>query len=256
VFTLPLDSVLESARIRSDAISRSASGEHVSHGGRVVPFAPLARAMRATTAPERDSWSAVFVRSGVGTVAVGVDRLLGARTVALRLLPEVARASAVVAGASLNSAGNPELVLDPDGLVAEVQRLANVAPRRATAALPILVVDDSLTTRMLEQSILESAGYEVDLASSGEEGLEMARARRYALFLVDVEMPGIDGFTFVERAAKDPELNRVPAVLVSSRSAPDDIARGVAAGARAHVAKGRFDQRELLLLIERLVGAR
>jgi two-component system chemotaxis sensor kinase CheA len=254
VFTLPLDCVVESARIRSDTITRSASGANVSHGGRVIPFAPLARAMRATSVPERDTWSAVFVRSAAGTAAVGVDRLLGARTVALRLLPEVARANAVVAGASLDALGNPELVLDPEGLVAEVQRLSSAVPERARAALPILVVDDSLTTRMLEQSILESAGYEVELASSGEEGLEKARARRYALFLVDVEMPGIDGFTFVERAAKDPALGDIPAVLVSSRSAPEDIARGVNAGARAHVDKGRFDQRELLLLIQRLIG--
>jgi two-component system chemotaxis sensor kinase CheA len=252
-FTLPLDSVVESARIEQSAISRSASGEHVSHGGRVIPFAPLARALRAATSPKRDTWSAVFVRSAAGTAAVGVDRLLGARTVALRLLPEVARASSVVAGASLDPLGNPELVLDPDGLVAEVQRLANVEPQRATSALPILIVDDSLTTRMLEQSILESAGYQVELASSGEEGLEKARARRYALFLVDVEMPGIDGFTFVERTRKEPALARVPAVLVSSRAAPEDVARGVAAGARAHVDKGRFDQRELLGLIQRLV---
>jgi two-component system chemotaxis sensor kinase CheA len=254
--TVPLDAVVESARIEERNISRSADGEHVSHGGRVIPFAPLERAMRSGSAPRRAAWSAVFVRSSAGTAAVGVDRLLGARTVALRLLPEAARASALVAGASLDSLGNPELVLDPDGLVAEVQRLSNVAPATAAAALPILVVDDSLTTRMLEQSILESAGYQVDLASSGEEGLEKARARRYALFLVDVEMPGIDGFTFVERASKDPELGRIPSVLVSSRSAPEDIARGVAAGAKAHVDKGRFDQRELLLLIQRLVGAR
>jgi two-component system chemotaxis sensor kinase CheA len=255
VFTLPLDSVVESARIRSGMISRSASGEHVSHGGRVIPFAPLARAMRATATPERDSWSAVFVQSATGTAAVGVDRLLGTRTVALRLLPELAQATPVVAGASLDSLGNPELVLDPAGLVAEIQRLSSVTPSRAPEALPILVIDDSLTTRMLEQSILESAGYAVELASSGEEGLEKARARPYALFLVDVEMPGIDGFTFVDRVTKDPVLGKIPAVLVSSRSAPEDVARGVAAGARAHVDKGRFDQRELLLLIRRLVGA-
>jgi two-component system chemotaxis sensor kinase CheA len=253
-FTLPFDSVVKSARIDKHAISRLPSGEHVSHGGRVIPFAPLVSAMRSSSVPERDTWSAVFVRSATGTAAVGVDRLLGARTVSLRLLPEVARASAIVAGASLDSLGNPELVLDPDGLVAEVQRRAHVPPERAPRSLPILVVDDSLTTRVLEQSILESAGYEVDLASSGEEGLEKALSRSYALFLVDVEMPGMDGFTFVERTRKAPELSRVPAVLVSSRAAPSDVARGVQAGARAYVDKGRFDQRELISLIERLVG--
>jgi two-component system, chemotaxis family, sensor kinase CheA len=117
------------------------------------------------------------------------------------------------------------------------------------------VVDDSLTTRMLEQSILESAGYEVELASSGEEGLSKARERPFALFLVDVEMPGIDGFTFIDRARVDPVLANVPAVLVSSRSSPEDFARGKAVGARGYIVKERFDQRELLGLIQKLVEA-
>jgi len=120
----------------------------------------------------------------------------------------------------------------------------------------VLVVDDSLTTRMLEQSILESAGYRVTLACSAEEGLEKARQGRFGLFLVDVEMPGMDGFSFVEHTQRDPLLQKIPAVLVSSRDAPEDFARGKAAGARGYIVKGRFDQRELLGLIGKLmVGA-
>jgi len=147
-------------------------------------------------------------------------------------------------------------VLDPDALVAEVRRIAGAEPRDAPAARVVLVVDDSLTTRMLEQSILESAGYSVDLATSGEEGLRVADAGRHALFLVDVEMPGIDGFTFIERVRADKALAHIPAVLVSSRSAADDFARGRAVGAQGYLVKDRFDQRELLSLIERLMGER
>jgi two-component system chemotaxis sensor kinase CheA len=107
---------------------------------------------------------------------------------------------------------------------------------------------------MLEQSILESAGYEVELAASAEEGLEKAARARYALFLVDVEMPGIDGFTFVERTRLDPALRDTPAILVSSRSAPEDLRRGLEAGAAAYVVKGDFDQGALLARIRTLVG--
>jgi two-component system chemotaxis sensor kinase CheA len=101
---------------------------------------------------------------------------------------------------------------------------------------------------------LESAGYEVELATSGEQGLEKARARRYDLILVDVEMPGMDGFTFVERVRADPTLAHTPAVLVTSRASTDDIARGRAAGASAHIAKGEFDQLDFLDKIGRLIG--
>jgi two-component system chemotaxis sensor kinase CheA len=146
-------------------------------------------------------------------------------------------------------------VLDPDGLVASAARarpMASPAPR--TLAAPILVIDDSLTTRMLEQSILESAGYEVDLATSAEEGMEKARRRPYRLFLVDVEMPGMDGFTFVERTRADPVLRDIPAILVTSRHAPEDRQRGADVGAAAYIVKGDFDQGRLLETLRNLVG--
>ena len=62
--------------------------------------------------------SAVVVSGGAGLAAIGVDRLLGTANVVLRALPELAPAEPIVAGASLDAEGNPQLVLDPDGLVA------------------------------------------------------------------------------------------------------------------------------------------
>jgi two-component system, chemotaxis family, sensor kinase CheA len=120
--------------------------------------------------------------------------------------------------------------------------------------LPVLVVDDSLTTRMLEQSILESAGYEVDLATSAEEALVRARERGYGLFLVDVEMPGMDGFEFVAKTRADPLLRDTPAILVTSRGSPIDRRRGQDAGASAYIVKGEFDQGHLLQTIRELLG--
>ena len=116
------------------------------------------------------------------------------------------------------------------------------------------MIDDSLTTRMLEQSILESAGYEVEVATSAEEGLEKARSKRYGLFLVDVEMPGMDGFAFVETTQRDPSLRAVPAILVTSRDAPEDRRRGEEVGARSYIVKSEFDQGQLLETIRKLVG--
>ncbi len=156
----------------------------------------------------------------MGLAAVGVDRLLGVARTVVRPLPELAPAGPVIAGAALDAEGNPRLVLDPDALVAEAQRNAAAEPEPEATRHPVLVVDDSLTTRMLEQSILESAGYEVDLATSAEEALEKAATPRYALFLVDVEMPGMDGFGFVERTRADPGLHDIPAILVTSRRRP------------------------------------
>lgn len=254
---IPLDAVKRTLRVSDSDLVQSAQGASILIDGSVIPFAPLESAMGRVT-PTRNvarSWSTVIIESANALAAVGVERLLGTQNLILRPLPDCTPADRIVAGASLDAEGHPQLVLDPQGLVEHVGRagsaLATVPPRA-----PVLVIDDSLTTRMLEQSILESAGYEVDLATSGEEALETAHKRQYALFLVDVEMPGMDGFTFIERARDDPNLRDIPAVLVTSRASPEDRQRGLSAGARAYIVKGEFDQTELLEQIRILVGSK
>jgi two-component system chemotaxis sensor kinase CheA len=170
----------------------------------------------------------------------------------MRTLPETLPPSSLVAGATLDAAGNPRLVLDPDGLVAAAMSAAAPVAKEPIRDRPILVVDDSLTTRMLEQSILESAGYTVDVATSAEEALVIVRRRDYALILVDVEMPGMDGFGFVETIRADPALRAIPAILVTSRDAPEDRRRGAEVGAQAYVIKSEFNQSDLLATIRRL----
>jgi len=252
---IPLEAVQETVRIAAGGIGQTPEGDSISSGGKVIPFLSLARALRETgRVDRRAACSAVVVAAGGRSAAVGVDRLVGTLDLIVHPLPEAVHVDAIVAGAALDAEGNPRLVLDPEGLIAAAAGVRDLAEPAANELLPILIIDDSLTTRMLEQSILESAGYEVELAVSAEQGLEKARERRYGLFVVDVEMPGMDGFEFVSRTRADPELGRIPAILVSSRDAPEDQLRGQHAGASAYIVKGEFDQNLLLTNIRRLLG--
>ncbi len=256
VVSLPLDSVRRTLRVEPGELVRGADGARLRVEDELVPFAPLEVVLGFGASEDGLELrrNAVVVASSSGRAALGVDRLLGTETVVARAVPEVAQPRSVVLAASFDARGNPRLLLDPQKLV-DAAKGAELPARAATKTrAPILVVDDSLTTRMLEQSILESAGYEVDLATSGEEGLSMAALRRYALFLVDVEMPGMDGFTFVERTRKDPRFSAIPAILVTSRASPEDLERGRSAGASAHIVKSEFDQADFLTRIRRLVG--
>ncbi|WP_242338126.1 MULTISPECIES: response regulator [Anaeromyxobacter] len=255
VAAVPLDAVRSATFLESDRVAHTAEGAAVALGGALLPFVPLASVLgRPRPSGSRRAWSAVVVEAAGGRIVLGTDRLVGTAEVVVRPLPAYLRLDPAVAGAALDGEGNPRLVLDPAGLVAAARgRSTQVEEARAPRA-PILVVDDSLTTRMLEQSILESAGHEVDLAVSAEEALEKARTRRFGLFLVDVEMPGMDGFEFVRVTRADPRLSSTPAILVTSRGAPEDRARGLAAGASAYVVKSEFDQARLLATIEELLG--
>jgi two-component system chemotaxis sensor kinase CheA len=255
VAAVPLDAVRETLWLDPARIARTPEGAAIAHAGTAIPFVPLARVLgRPLAVGPRRAWSAAIVRSGERLVAIGADRVLGASDVVVRPLPACAEADPAIAGAAVDAEGNPLLVLDPAGLVAAAA-LARPSPEDAAPAprAPILVVDDSLTTRMLEQSILESAGYEVELAESAEEALEKARRAPFGVFVVDVEMPGMDGFEFVRTTRADPQLSAVPAILVTSRAAEEDRRRGLEAGASAYIAKGEFDQARLLATIAELL---
>ena len=252
----PLDSVRRTMRLKRSEISRSIDGERVRFDGRYVPFADLGRVLRrgdrAVQSAERN---AVVLEAGGRVAAIGVDQLRGVQDIIVRGIPVHVGADATVAGVALDELGVPRVVLAPAPVVHWIHQSTELpAEPQAPARQPILVIDDSLTTRMLEQSILESAGYEVDLAVCAEDALEMAGRRRYGLFIVDVEMPGMNGFEFIARTKQSAQLRDTPAVLVTSRSDPEDKRRGRDVGARAYVVKSEFNQQDILNVIRGLIG--
>jgi two-component system chemotaxis sensor kinase CheA len=259
VVSLPLDAVRRTLRVSEKELLTSADGQGLVYEGKVIPFLPLTTTLqkKMRAAGKERAWSTVVLDAGSGATAIGADRVIGISSVVVQPLPPRAETDPVIAGASFDGEGNPQLMLDPQALAASAgvrRRTSETEVTAIPARAPILVIDDSLTTRMLEQSILQSAGYEVELATSAEEGLSQARLRPHALFLVDVEMPGMSGFEFVAATQADPELSHTPAILVTSRNAPEDRRRGEQAGAHAYIVKGEFDQGYFLQTIRELIG--
>jgi two-component system chemotaxis sensor kinase CheA len=121
----------------------------------------------------------------------------------------------------------------------------------------VLVVDDSITTRTLEKNILESAGYQVRLATDGVEALQMlgqmAEDGGCELMLSDVDMPRLNGFDLTAQVRADPRFQHLPVVLVTSLDTSADRERGIVAGADAYIVKRQFEQHTLLETIARLI---
>jgi two-component system, chemotaxis family, sensor kinase CheA len=252
---IPLDAVRGAVRVPANDVASTAEGDRALVDGRMMPFVSLARTLgHRGPQPRPKARTMVIVDAGGRQSAVEVDRLGAIRNVVVRSLPDHLAADPIVAGAAFDRDGLPQLLLSPAALTQHGRGALAEEPGAEPAKPCVLVIDDSLTTRMLEQSILESAGYRVDLAISAEEGLEKARSGKYGLFIVDVEMPGMDGFEFVSRTRADPTLHDVPAILVTSRADAVDKKRGDEVGARAYMVKSEFDQQALLATIRRLVG--
>jgi two-component system, chemotaxis family, sensor kinase CheA len=249
---VPLDAVSKTLRLEQKDIASSSDGETIIQEDMPIPFVPLAQILHWEHAP-RKLWNVAVVEGSGGRVALGIDRLIGTSSIVVKKLPEDLQGEEILAGAALDIEGNPQLVIDPQQLSVELHRFLRSSHAEVRSAAPVLVIDDSLTTRMLEQSILEAAGFPVEVAVSAEEAMEKALKQSYSVFVVDVEMPGMNGFEFIESVQRNEALRHIPCILVTSLNSNEDKARGERVGAKAYIVKGEFDQENLLNTIRKWV---
>jgi len=101
----------------------------------------------------------------------------------------------------------------------------------------ILIVDDAMTVRMYHRQLMEALGFEVDEAENGIEALEKGLNNEYDLFLVDVNMPKMDGYRLVEEMRKTPNLQSIPVIMISTEESETDKEKAYLSGANLYVVK-------------------
>lgn len=231
--------------------------------GNRIPLVPLVAALGGASAPapgpsaEIDHLSALVVVSDGYTVALEVDEMVAEQDIVVKHLGRRLRRVPHVAGATLLATGEIGMVLNTAEVVQSAMRTRVRGPVQETDTrdrrLRVLVADDTMTTRMLEKSILEAAGYEVTVAADGVQAWELLQAQGADLVLTDAEMPRMDGFEFTKAIRQSPRFRDIPVVLLTGLRSERDKARGVEAGADAYLVKGVFDQNQLLEVIKQLI---
>jgi len=117
----------------------------------------------------------------------------------------------------------------------------------------ILAVDDQEDNRRILHDLLTTAGYEVIEAVTGEGAVTRAEAHRPDLILMDIQLPGIDGYEATRRIKANPALQGIPVIAVTSYALSGDEAKALAAGADAYVSKP-FSPRALLAKVRQFLG--
>jgi two-component system, chemotaxis family, sensor kinase CheA len=201
----------------------------------------------------------VIVSAGSRRAAFIVDEALDEDEVVVRPLDVDDGAVPHALGGAVLPTGAIALVLAVGSLlVAGTRTGASHAPafaaRADAARRRILVADDSITTRMLEQSVLESAGYEVITAVNGEDAWQKLDREGADMVVADIEMPRMDGFTLCRRIRSSQRFATLPIALVTGLASDADRARGLEAGADAYIVKSGFDQATLLETVHQLTG--
>ncbi len=261
VYGIPCASTQGIAEIPASAVRTLRTREAVEMTGQTVPLVWASRVLGVNSGPLGDGnrWPALLLGSSERPTAFVVDRVIGDENVIVKPLGPLLRRVPNVSGGIILGDGRVALVLSATALLdaahgGSAPVSASPVPQAGPKAKRILVVDDAAISRELERGILTTAGYEVETAVDGLDALEKLRSRGFALVVTDVEMPRLDGLQLTAAIRKDPRLERVPVVIISSRESDEDRRQGMEMGAQAYVGKGSFDQTTLLDTIESLLG--
>ena len=116
----------------------------------------------------------------------------------------------------------------------------------------ILIVEDQVDNRKILRDLLVTSGFEVIEAIDGVEGVELAQTHLPDLILMDIQLPGIDGYEAIKRIKADSSLKEIPIIVVTSYALSGDEKKAFEAGCDAYVAKP-FSPRRLLSIVQEFV---
>ncbi|WP_375761514.1 response regulator [Corallococcus exercitus] len=230
---LPMLAVESTQLARADLLRLGKRRAHMEHQGQLLPVVDLgARLGLRASSPPAEGQPLLIVQSGGKRVALGVDAVVGDRDLVIRPLPSEVRDVAAWQGAATLSRGELLLILRPDWVVSDSEKVTvSAVSRRA------LVVDDSLTARALHRAMLEAGGFQVHLAASGARALERLQADTYDVVICDLDMEEMDGIELIARLRERKDTRTLPVILVSAHDTVVARERGLASGADGFLSK-------------------
>ncbi len=263
VIVVPTMNVDRTLRIRVSEIVTVENKDAVLVNGLPVSFVWLSSILELPQPKEPRNNSSfltvLVVTAGGKRMALGVDAVLGEEKVLTKGLGKQLFRVRNIAGVAILGSGRFAPVLN-------VSDVARSLVKASTSLLPpiaaeeikgevkaVLVVEDSITSRVLLKSILESAGYRVKTAVDGIDALTMLKVEDFDLIISDVDMPRMNGFELTAKVRSDKKLADMPMVLVTSLETRESRERGIDVGANAYIVKSSFDQSDLLDAVRRLV---
>ena len=264
-YAIPLSAIAGAVRVATETVCTSEGRQYFTHEGQTVGLVS-GHQLLGQPGPARPpaQLPIVILQDSRQPYGLVVDRLAGEREIVVHPLdPRLGKIPNIAAGALLED-GRPVLIFDAEDLVRSMEKrsreqsLNPIATGRDAPAGPtrkrILVADDSLTVRELERKLLESRGYEVEVAVDGMQAWNTVRARAFDLVISDVDMPRMDGLSLTRLIKADARLRTLPVVIVSYKDRDEDRILGLEAGADHYLTKASFQNDTLAQTVDLLLG--
>lgn len=202
-------------------------------------------------------------------VGIEVDRVIGEQELVIRPVGEIINPPSYVLGCCILADGSLTLMLDSTELITQLPKQTGIdsfEPTKAILPTPvgstesigtaqILVVDDSVTVRQNLAAVLQKAGYQVWQAKEGAEAIAtLEQYPKIKLIISDVEMPGMNGFKFLSHRSANPAWQKIPVIMLTSRSSEKYQQIAFELGANGYLTKPYLD-REILNAVTNAIAA-
>ena len=199
---------------------------------------------------------AEYMEQRIGIIVEQVEQYV---SLVVKPMPEGIRGCSILQGIVFDEHYDIVPILHVPDILQRFKSLRGYDIKKFEAAtqkknIRILVVDDSLTTREIEKSILEGAGYVVEDAFDGLDGLEKAKEKHYDLILADQEMPRMTGLVLLDNLRRLDQYKETPVIVVSTDQSRQTIEEFQRLRAGAIIAKSEFKRGKLLEAIKELLG--
>jgi len=271
MFILPTINVEKVLRVKSEDISTIENHETIKIDEEILSIMSLAEVLGLPNHPIENSRlksinsafsehiKIVLLVAGDNRLAFKVDDVLDEHQILVKGLGKLLKRVKNISGATILGSGKIVPVLH----VTDLMKSALMVRKMRTETVEeeniiiksgrILVAEDSITSRTLLKSILETAGYQVVTAVDGINAYSVAKGDEFDLVVSDIDMPRMNGFELTKKIKGDKKLSEIPVILITALETREDMERGMEAGADAYIIKSSFDQGNLLEVIKKLI---
>jgi len=270
LFFIPTINVNRVVRVNANEIRTVENRETINLDGEILAITKLSdtlglndksyltNAQKNASLSKGHFFQIIVIKHGDKQIGFKVDEILDEHQILVKELGKQLKSVRNISGATVLGSGKVVPVINISDLMksavsengGSMKAIEEKVPEKA---IRILVTEDSITSRTLIKDILESAGYIVETAVDGLDGVTKALVGNFDLIVSDVDMPRMNGFELTAKIRKDKKTSEIPVVLVTALESREDKEHGIDVGASAYIVKSSFNQSNLLEVVKKLL---
>lgn len=271
-YAIPLSSIREVVLAAPGAVQDVGGRPILQIGEEALEVRSLGRLLGLGDSKVEGARPVLVARGATGVTGLAVDELLGRQEIVVKTLGTLRPfQQSCFGGASIDPEGHVVLVLDIGRLLAgrtaelsapafsqpllsaDGSEAGEAAGETGGGPTRILLIDDSLSVRKFVGRMLERAGYQVETAVDGEDGVKKAMARRYSVIITDLEMPKLNGYEVLQTLRQRASTKSTPIMVMTTRAGEKHQQAAMGLGASGYLTKP-VEERALVAAVEQWIG--